>query len=201
VVAWDYRAAGLNREGEGAVLLARRSNGARAARGARGALRKPCAVLVAVCLAHLVAACAGKVPPPPETHLTLEVTASAQINPDPSGRASPVALSVLQLKTADAFMNADFFAASDPANAALATEVVGREEVTLKPGETRQLPVKVDAAAVYIGVIAAFRDIEHASWRAQMPLPVPPKGASGPQDVTMVIRVDALKLSIEPASR
>jgi type VI secretion system protein VasD len=169
--------------------------------GSRFVLPTPRAALIGLFLVPLLSACAGKVPPPLETRLTLEVVSAADINPDPSGRPSPVAISVLQLKTADAFMNADFFAASDPANPALAAEVVGREEITLKPGETRQVPVKVDAAAVYIGVVAAFRDIERAAWRSQIALPVPPKGAEGPQDVTLTVRVDARKVSIESASR
>jgi type VI secretion system protein VasD len=145
-----------------------------------------------------LAACGGKVKPPPEIHLKIQFIASAAINPDPSGRASPVALSVLQLKTADAFMNADYFAASNPTNPALLPDVVGREEITLKPGETRDLPVKVDMAATRIGVIGAFRDIEHATWRAEIGVPTPPKKASGPVDMNLIVHVDGLKVSIEP---
>ena len=149
-------------------------------------------------MAVALAACGGKVKPPPEIHLKIQFIASATINPDPSGRASPVALSVLQLKTADAFMNADYFAASNPTNPALLPDVVGREEITLKPGETRDLPVKVDMAATRIGVIGAFRDIEHATWRAEIAVPTPPKKASGPVDMQLTVHVDGLKVSIEP---
>jgi type VI secretion system protein VasD len=149
-------------------------------------------------MALALAACGGQVKPPPEIHLKIQFIASATINPDPSGRASPVALSVLQLKTADAFMNADYFAASNPTSPALLPDVVGREEITLKPGETRDLPIKVDMAATRIGVIGAFRDIEHATWRAQIAVPTPPEKASGPVDMQLTVRVDGLKVSIEP---
>lgn len=154
--------------------------------------------LLVLAIATSLAACGGKVKPPPEIHLKVQFIASATINPDPSGRPSPVALSLLQLKTADAFMNADYFAASNPTNPALLPDVVGREEITLKPGETRELPVKVEMTATRIGVIAAFRDIEHATWRAEIAVPTPPKKASGPVDMSLIVHVDGLKVSIEP---
>jgi len=156
-------------------------------------------LLAMVALVSL-AACGGKVKPPPEIHLKIQFVASGTINPDPSGRPSPVALSVLQLKSPDAFMIADYFAASNPTNPALMPDVVGREQTTLQPGETKELPIKVDMSATRIGVIAAFRDIEHAAWRAEIALPVPPKNASGPVDMKLTVHVDALKVSIEPGS-
>jgi type VI secretion system protein VasD len=161
--------------------------------------RIPFAVLLGVALT-LLEACGGMPKPPLEIRLTLQVVAASDVNPDRSGRASPVAVSVLQLKTADAFLNADFFAASNPTNPELAADVASRDEITLNPGETREVPFKLGASASSVGVIAAFRDIEHASWRAVMPLPAPRKGASGAEDVRLIIRIDARKVSIEAGS-
>lgn len=160
----------------------------------------PFVVLLSVFLAALLVACGGKVRPPAETRLTVQVVAANEVNPDSSGRPSPVAVTLLQLKSADAFLNADFFSASDPSGPALAADVLGREEITLRPGETREWLVKVEAATAHIGVIAAFRDLEHASWRTQLPLPMPPEAASGPVDVRLTIRVDARKVSIAPGT-
>jgi len=154
-------------------------------------------IALVVLVAGLLGGCGAKPRPPAETQLTVEVVVASDVNPDRSGRPSPVALSVLQLKTADAFLNADFFAAADPASPVLAADVVGREEITVQPGETRTWPVKVNAAATRIGVVAAFRDIEKAAWRGEVALPVHPEDASGPQPVHLVIRVEGVRVAIE----
>ncbi len=153
---------------------------------------------VLVALTALLCGCGADLPPPPaELHLTIQVAATPTINPDGAGRPSPVAVTLLQLKSVDTFQSTDFFAVTDPEGKALGEDLVAREQIILKPGETRDLPVKVDPASAYIGVAAAFRDIERAGWRAHAPLPRPPPKAKGPQDVRMTVRLDGLTVSIE----
>lgn len=109
-------------------------------------------------------ACASKPAKPTPAHA--ELSASADVNPDSSGRASPVVLRVFQLRNDGEFASADFFALYDKEKETLNTSFVSREEYVLAPGETRKLDLAINSETRVIGVLAAFRDIRTAHWRA-----------------------------------
>jgi type VI secretion system protein VasD len=100
-----------------------------------------------------------------------EISAAADLNPDRNGRASPVVLLMFQLSAVDAFQNADFFSLFDPDAAIIAADMLERTEMTLQPGEVRPLEAEFDEEARYIGLVAAFRDVEKAQWRGIVELP------------------------------
>jgi len=100
-----------------------------------------------------------------------EITTAADLNPDRNGRPSPVVLLIFQLSAVDAFQNADFFSLFDPAAAIVAADMIERTEMTLHPGEVRPLEAEFDEEARYIGLVAAFRDVEKAQWRGIVELP------------------------------
>src|SRR4051812_20979385 len=116
-----------------------------------------------VCLAAL-SACASKPPGPVKTHTDLIV--SADVNPDASGRASPVVVRVYQLRNDGEFVASDFFPLYDREKEILGASFISREEYVLAPGESRTLALPIDANARFIGVIAAYRDIRASHWRA-----------------------------------
>ncbi|MEO8345034.1 MAG: type VI secretion system lipoprotein TssJ [Betaproteobacteria bacterium] len=124
-------------------------------------------------------------PPPPKpvepTNLVIIVLARADVNPDIRGRASPVSLRMFELKSGAAFQTADFFALYDRDQATLGPDMLGREELILKPGETQTITRKANPETRYFGVIAAFRDLERSVWRTSVPVAPPSDGgrASG----------------------
>ena len=128
--------------------------------------------LVTLVVSWLVAGCGGNPPAPeaPRLPLAITITAEAGLNPDLNGRPSPVTVAILQLKSAEAFAKADYFAIFDPANITLAAEIIGRETLTLQPGEQRTLKLQALPEARFLGVAAAYRDIERATWLAVAPL-------------------------------
>ena len=109
-------------------------------------------------------------PPPPPTVLKATITADAGVNPDGRGRASPVVLRVYELKTAATFNRADFFSLWDREKETLGTELVARDEVQLRPGESKTIERKVDADTQLVAVVAAYRDLESTTWRASIAL-------------------------------
>jgi type VI secretion system protein VasD len=114
----------------------------------------------------LLAACAAKPPPPPiVTPVAMTLVAGADANPDARGRASPLTVRVYALKTSGAFEAADFFSLFEKDQATLGAEMVQREEVLLRPGDSRKLEMTLAADVKAIGVMAAFRDLERARWR------------------------------------
>lgn len=113
----------------------------------------------------LLSACASNKPAKPAP-AHAEIIASGDLNPDTSGRASPVVLRLFQLRNDGEFAGADFFALYDKDKEILGASLISREEYVLSPGEDRKLDLPVSADARFIGVIAAFRDIRSAQWRA-----------------------------------
>lgn len=136
-----------------------------------------------------MAGCAGT-PKPALVKAQFDVQAS--VNPDSRGRPSPVVVRLYELKSLAAFNGADFFSVFERDKETLGAELLAREEFLFRPGEKRQLERKLQPEATFVGVIAAFRDLEHAQWRGTMAV------APG-QVVPMLIKLEGSKISIEPA--
>ncbi len=122
-------------------------------------------LLTALASGMLLSSCASNKPAKPAP-AHAEIVASGELNPDTSGRASPVVLRLFQLREDGEFAGADFFALYDKEKEVLGASLISREEYVLSPGEDRKLDLPVSADARFIGVIAAFRDIRSAQWRA-----------------------------------
>jgi len=125
-----------------------------------------CAWLLAACYAWPAADVAAK-----ETKLATEVVAAENVNPNYRGAAQPVKLYIFYLANDDKFMQANFadLVAAEPA--ILGDELVRRAEHLVGPGETLPLDEKFDEAAKFIGVVAAFTEIDSAAWRAIAQVP------------------------------
>jgi type VI secretion system protein VasD len=54
--------------------------------------------------------------------------------------------------------------------AELGADLLGREEFTLAPGETRPYTKTLSPDTRFIGVFAAYRDLERAKWRTVLPV-------------------------------
>lgn len=145
--------------------------------------------LLAVLLLAALAGCGGA-PKPKPTTLAGTVAAAPGVNPNVSQRPSPLLLRVYELRSATAFGAADFVSLYQRDQAELGADLVGREELTLSPGEQRPLNRTLAPETRFIGVFAAYRDVEHARWRSV--LAVQPGQAH-----KVMIRADALAVSAE----
>jgi type VI secretion system protein VasD len=125
-----------------------------------------CIRWAAVLFALALAGCASPPPPPVVSNIQLSVAAGVDANPDARKRASPVTVRVYALKSSAPFDAADFFSLYEKDTATLGAELVQREEFLLRPGEEKAIPLKFGPEVKAIGVMAAFRDLERARWRA-----------------------------------
>ena len=93
--------------------------------------------LVLILALVLSAGCAEA--PPKPTVVQASLNASESLNPDIRGRASPVVVRILELKSLAAFQRGDFFSLWDRESETLGAELVSRDEILMRPGEQRQL--------------------------------------------------------------
>ena len=135
----------------------------------------------------LVMACASPPKPPPPTIVQASVEALANVNPDVRGRPSPVVVKFYELKSLAVFDSADFFSLFERDREILGADLVAREEFQLVPGGRRTFERTLQPDTRYLGVVAAFRDLERSVWRAAVPV-VPN------QTVPLAIKLDAQKV-------
>ena len=155
-------------------------------RGRSASLRGLRRFAIATWAALILAGCAGT-PPPSPTVVAVTLQTTMAVNPDLRQRASPLVVRIYELKSSAAFEGADFVSLFERDQAALGAEMASREEFVLQPGETRPWQKTAAPDAKFIGVMAAFRDIERARWKASIAIK---------PNVTNVIAVRADEISI-----
>ena len=150
-------------------------------------------VLGAVVALALTAGCASG--PPPDVNIRGSITTVDDVNPDATGRPSPLMIRIYQLASTEKFDNAEFFDLTDNAEATLGADLLGVEQLMLSPGEAQPYDAEYDANTSFIGVIAGYRDIHQATWRATVEMP----GRSITNLMRrggIVIRADRLAISV-----
>lgn len=114
--------------------------------------------------AALAASGCGSAPAKPAA-AKATVSASADVNPNSEGRASPIHVRIFQLKEDGAFMGADFWALVDKEQETLGASLVQRLEYDLTPGESKEFELKISPDARVLAVMAEFNDYRNAQWR------------------------------------
>lgn len=141
-------------------------------------------VLVA---ALTLVACASK---PVVSQVKLSIAAGADVNPDARNRPSPITVRVYALKSAATFEAADFFSLFERDATVLGADVVAREELLMRPGDSKPLEMKLPPEAKALAVFAAYRDLDRARWRAVRMIEVG-------KEVNLQIKMTARQITIE----
>ncbi|MFH4436093.1 MULTISPECIES: type VI secretion system lipoprotein TssJ [Vibrio] len=95
----------------------------------------------------------------------LEITANHNINPDSNGRPSPVVVYVFELTSNTLFESQDFFSIYEESEKVLGPDLVNKYEISLTPGQKETYQASMSPKTEYLGIVAAFRDIENSNWR------------------------------------
>jgi type VI secretion system protein VasD len=128
---------------------------------------------------------------PRATVVDVDLRASTGLNPDATGRASPLRLRFYELKSISVFNSADFFSLYDRDKEVLGADIVVREEIQVEPGAQRSFTRKPAPDTKFIAVLAPYRDLDHAKWRAAMEVPA--------NKTTQVeLKLDPLAVSLAP---
>ncbi len=124
---------------------------------------------------------------PPVVEAT--ITAASDLNPDSTGNPNPIVFRFYELKALGSFNAADFFALYDQDAETLGQDMLARDEMTLLPGETREMKRELNMETRYFGVIAAYRDLDNATWRASVETPID-------ETIEVIINLDRLAVKI-----
>ena len=154
--------------------------------------------IAVACFGVLLSGCFNKKKPeeaPPKPAVLDIVTMSGKdLNPDASGRASPLVVRIYALRSIAEFSKADFFALYEKDEQILAADLVKRDEIVLKPGETTTIPREFPVDVQFVAVMGAFRDVERSTWRASTPVTPGAKGV-----LTLKADMRSLSLAVEEA--
>src|SRR5450830_1544977 len=112
-----------------------------------------------------------------QTRLDITLRANAAVNPNDQGHPAPIMVRIYELKSAEVFRSADFLALNTNDKTVLGADMLVREEFLLRPGESKTIRRKSFADTTTIGVLAAYRDLPHATWRAVHKLADAPEAA------------------------
>ena len=146
--------------------------------------------LTIILFSTLCAGCAKKTDVRPPTIINAKVVASSQVNPDDNARPSPVILRIYELKSLGAFEATDFFTLFEDDSAQLGKDLTHREEYQLRPGDQKNYSRKPSPETQYLAVMAAYRKLNQAVWKASIPIP--------PNKTTrLTILLDPLAVSIK----
>jgi type VI secretion system protein VasD len=145
-------------------------------------------VLVAMPAAMALVRCSPA--PKPPAVLTLTMIGGADQNPDPGGNPAPVAVKVYQLSALAKFESSDWTALAEREQQTLGQdEAAPSQQFVVAPGETQTQTFTLKPGVQNIGIVALYRDIDHAQWRA-----VAPAADSGPTRLTLNIAKLAITL-------
>jgi len=100
----------------------------------------------------------------------VELKTTSSINPDIRGQASPLTVRVYELTSSNQFNQSGFFEVYESEEATLGNEFVSRQEFTVTPDQVLRKTVVLSPTTKYLGVVAAYRNIDNAQWRAVSPV-------------------------------
>ena len=101
---------------------------------------------------------------PPSTDINFN--ASADINPDMNGRASPVVIKVFELSSRTIFDTQDFFTLYESPEDILGPDLLKKDELELQPEELQQYKMVLNKNTRYVGFVVAYRNIDSSRWRS-----------------------------------
>lgn len=102
--------------------------------------------------------------------INLAVASQPNVNPDFSGRPSPVIVKMYELRQDVAFKQADFQPLFETPIQVLGADLIAADELVFIPGEARRVTYEPNSSTRYIGIVAGFRQMERGVWRTIKPV-------------------------------
>jgi type VI secretion system protein VasD len=99
-------------------------------------------------------------------HVSVEMRSARYLNPNIQGRPSPLVVTFYQLKSPFAFKQASYAALSKNAGAVLGQQLIDQQLSEVRPNSLKKTRLLLSPNIAYIGIVAAYRNLNQAHWRA-----------------------------------
>jgi type VI secretion system protein VasD len=132
-----------------------------------------------------------EIKPPEPPKIDARIEASMFLNPDESGNPSPLLVRTYELSDITEFKAARFFSLYDEDTTLLGPALKAKKETMILPGEKKKWRQRLNPDTRYIGIIGAYRKIDHAVWRALVKTPLN-------TTTSVTIKFEKLKIFIIP---
>lgn len=119
----------------------------------------------------------GEQPVREQTRLDITISTAEDVNPDDQGRAAPIVVRVYELRSTTPFENADYFSLEKEDKKTLGEDMLVRDEFIMRPGDRQVIRRESNPAMRAIAVLAGYRDLPHANWRAVQKAAATPESA------------------------
>lgn len=106
-----------------------------------------------------------------DTDVALSFIADNNINPDDTGRPSPLFIRLYELKSPRQFERANFIDLYEREGEVLGADLLGKQTLKpLKPGDQRKDTLVVNKEAQYVGLLAEFLQYKNAKFKVVIPV-------------------------------
>ncbi|MGV8834544.1 type VI secretion system lipoprotein TssJ [Cellvibrio sp.] len=137
--------------------------------------------------------------------ISLTLVASSDLNPDINGRASPLALTIYQLKSSSSFKKNDYMSLVEHSKSILGRDLIAVNTLTIRPGQTLDIDYPVSEAEGAFGIVAGYRVIDSSGWQLVYEYPRVKAGflpkLGGKISSSYKILFEKNKIKLEPLSQ
>lgn len=98
----------------------------------------------------------------------IDISAVEYLNPNINGQASPIVVTVYQLKSPYNFKQANYHELVSNSAKALSNDLIDKTTLEVRPSENKTISVPLSPNTNYIGIMAAYRDIENSNWHTTL---------------------------------
>ena len=102
--------------------------------------------------------------------IDLAVASQPNVNPDHSGRPSPVVIKMYEMRGDLAFKQSDFQTLFASPMQALGADLVAADEIVFVPSEAKTISYEPMPETKFVGIVAGFRQMDRAHWRIVVPV-------------------------------
>jgi type VI secretion system protein VasD len=100
------------------------------------------------------------------THvINVHLQAARYLNPDIKGEASPIEVTLYELRNNTLFDKVDFFKLQDNSLEALNGSLIDQRSLTIRPKERIRFKYHLSPKTRYLGIVAGYRHLAFSEWK------------------------------------
>ena len=127
----------------------------------------PIRLLILLITSLLIISCASN----NGTEVHIDMQTAKYLNPDLTGKPSPIVLNFYELKTPFSFKQASYNSLTNNPGSVLGSNLIDKQSIELRPGSKHKMTQWVSLNSHYMGITAAYRNIDKAIWRKVIKIP------------------------------